>query len=56
MGLSCRCQELPKGGHGRPCEKCKARAAKRAANGALRKAVQKYQSKAGQPAEEEDSD
>jgi hypothetical protein len=25
MGLSCRCQTLPKGSPGRPCDKCKAR-------------------------------
>jgi hypothetical protein len=25
IGLSCRCQTLPKGSPGRPCEKCRAR-------------------------------
>ncbi len=44
MGLSCRCQKLPKGSPGRPSEKCRARnGAKRKACGALLKAVQKYQ-------------
>ncbi len=44
MGLSCRCQTLPKGSAGRPCEKCKAwnklRNAKQQASGAHRKAEQ----------------
>ncbi len=31
MGLSCRCQKLPKGSPGRPCEKCKAKRKARAA-------------------------
>jgi hypothetical protein len=31
MGLTCRCQKLPKGSRGRPCEKCKARKKARAA-------------------------
>jgi hypothetical protein len=47
MGLSCRCQKLPKGSPGRPCDKCKARNkagnAKAKASGAQLEAVQKYQ-------------
>ncbi len=46
MGGSCRCQKLPKGSPRRPCAKCKAQNkatdAKRKANGALEKGVQKY--------------
>jgi hypothetical protein len=46
MGLSCRCQTLPKGSPGRPCDKCKARNktrdAKAKASGAHQQAVQKY--------------
>ncbi len=47
MGLTCRCQKLPKGSPGRPCAKCKARNkvrnAKAKASGAHLKGVQKYQ-------------
>jgi hypothetical protein len=47
MGLTCRCQTLPKGSPGRPCDKCKARNkandAKRKANGAHRKSQQKFE-------------
>ncbi len=46
-GPPCRCQKLPKGSPGRPCDKCKAqnmlRNAKAVASGAALKGVQKYQ-------------
>ncbi len=46
MGLSCRCQTLPKGSPEHPCAKCKARnktrSAKAQASGAHLKGVQKY--------------
>ncbi len=51
MGLTCRCQALPKGSPGRPCEKCKANNkrtnAKAMASGAQQKAVLKYKRSEG---------